>query len=304
MFLKCLLVVLLAGCGQLTAQNVTNPFSGAVVDQCPYVLGLVLNKLNTLEYRIMEKELRIEQKLNNISSMVEQLKHPQCNTTSLPVYNHTKEEVYGSCKQVPYSGVYKIQPEKPFKEPMSVLCDQEYESGGWIVIQHRYDGSTNFYRNWQEYKNGFGNLKGEFWLGLDRIYQLTVSRPHELVVLLEDFDGNKTFARYHQFEIGGESQKYNLTKVDGFSGPAGDSLGNVRGMPFSTFDADNDTWEGNCAVTYSGAWWYSACHSSNLNGKYLRGETKEYATGMVWRTFREYYYSLKSAKMMIRPKAS
>ncbi|XP_049297117.1 ficolin-2-like [Anopheles funestus] len=301
MFKKCLLVVWLVCCEQLIAQNVTNLLRGEV-DQCGYVLSLILNKLNTMEYRIMEKELQIEQKLNNISSMIENFKQPECNTTSLPVYNHTKEQMYSTCRKVPFSGVYKIEPEKPFKEPITVYCDQEYQSGGWIVIQHRFNGSMNFYRNWQEYKNGFGNLDGEFWLGLDRIYQLTVSRPHELVVLLEDFEGNKTFARYDHFEIGGESQKYNLTKIDGYSGPAGDCLGNVKGMQFSTFDSDNDSWEGNCAVTYTGAWWYSACHTSNLNGKYLRGETKEYATGMVWRTFREYFYSLKTAKMMIRPK--
>ncbi|XP_053667025.1 ficolin-2-like [Anopheles marshallii] len=301
MLKKCLLLVLLVCSQTASAQNVENPLNGRV-DQCGYALGLVLNKLNTMEYRIMEKEHQIEQKLNNISSMIERFKQPECNTTTLPVYNRTKEEVYSSCKKVPFSGVYKIQPENPFKEPITVLCDQEYESGGWTVIQHRFDGSTNFYRSWQEYKNGFGNLDGEFWLGLDRIYQLTVSRPHELVVLLEDFAGNKTFAWYDHFEIGGESQKYNLTRIDGFSGPAGDCLGNVKGMQFSTFDSDNDTWEGNCAVTYTGAWWYSACHTSNLNGKYLRGETKEYATGMVWRTFREYFYSLKTAKMMIRPK--
>uniref|UniRef100_A0A182MJL8 Fibrinogen C-terminal domain-containing protein n=1 Tax=Anopheles culicifacies TaxID=139723 RepID=A0A182MJL8_9DIPT len=204
-------------------------------------------------------------------------------------------------REVPSTGVYNIQPEKPFKQPMTVLCDQEYESGGWIVIQHRFDGATNFYRGWDEYKNGFGNLEQEFWLGLDRIYQLTVSRPHELIVLLEDFDGNKTFARYDQFEIGNANQKYAITKLDGYKGTAGDSMNNAKDMKFSAFDADNDVWPNNCAVSYTGAWWYGACHKSNLNGKYLRGDTKEYATGMVWYTFRGHNYALKSSKMMIRP---
>uniref|UniRef100_A0A4Y0BEW5 Fibrinogen C-terminal domain-containing protein n=1 Tax=Anopheles funestus TaxID=62324 RepID=A0A4Y0BEW5_ANOFN len=228
-----------------------------------------------------------------IAQNVEHCYQLQCNTT-----------VYSSCSKVSVSGVYKIQPEKPFKEPMSVLCDQDYESGGWIVIQHRFDGSTNFYRNWQEYKNGFGNLEGEFWLGLDRIYHLTVSRPHELVVLLEDFEGGKKFARYDHFEIGDESQTYNLTKVDGYSGTAGDSLAMSKGMKFSTIDSDNDTSKESCAIYHTGAWWYASCHNSNLNGKYLHGVTAEYATGMVWRTFRGFNYSLKSAKMMIRPKVA
>ncbi|XP_058053585.1 ficolin-2-like [Anopheles bellator] len=220
--------------------------------------------------------------------------------------NNSRRRSYESCRQVPsnVSGVYRIEPEKPFKEPMTVLCDQEYDSGGWIVIQHRFNGSTNFYRNWKEYQNGFGQLEGEFWLGLDRIHQLTTSKPHELVILLEDFDGNKTYAKYSRFEIGGESELYALNNITGYSGTAGDSLDSVAGMKFSTLDSDNDTWvEGSCAVTYCGAWWYWSCHRSNLNGRYLRGETKEYATGMVWYSFRGYLYSLKSSKMMIRPVA-
>ncbi|XP_050075275.1 ficolin-2-like [Anopheles maculipalpis] len=295
MFKKCLLVVILVWCDHLTAQDANNALL-LTPDECLYAIEMVLSKLNTLEYRIVEGDLQIERKLNDISSLIESIKQPQCNCT--------EEMVYRSCRNTPFSGVYKIQPEKPFKEPITVLCDQEYASGGWIVIQHRFDGSTNFYRGWQEYKNGFGNLDGEFWLGLDHIYHLTMSRPYELVVLLDDFDGNKTFAWYNQFQIGDESLKYNLTKIDGYSGSAGDCLGDAKGMKFTTLDSDNDLWGGNCAVGYSGAWWYKDCHSSNLNGKYLRGETKEFATGMVWKDFRGYHYSLRSAKMMIRPTAS
>uniref|UniRef100_A0A182N216 Fibrinogen C-terminal domain-containing protein n=1 Tax=Anopheles dirus TaxID=7168 RepID=A0A182N216_9DIPT len=263
-------------CATITAQNVNKSLSCGVI-QCGYVFEIITNRLQILEKNFTEKQLQTEGVIADLSARIDSLLQQNCTTINPPSRNQTKGAVFGSCSNAPglVSGVYQIQSETPFKEPITVLCDQEYESGGWVVIQQRFNGSINFYRNWKEYRNGFGNLDGEFWLGLERIYQLTVTKPHELVVLLEDFGGNKTFARYDEFEIAGESQQYALLKIDGYWGPAGDSLGSVKGMKFSTLDVDNDTWNGSCAITYTGAWWYSACHSSNLNGKYLRGETKK-----------------------------
>lgn len=34
------------------------------------------------------------------------------------------------------------------------------------MFQKRQDGSEDFYRTWTEYKNGFGKLRSEFWLGI------------------------------------------------------------------------------------------------------------------------------------------
>ncbi|XP_049297127.1 microfibril-associated glycoprotein 4-like isoform X2 [Anopheles funestus] len=179
-----------------------------------------------------------------------------------------------SCNGVPFSGIYNIQPVKTFKEPIRVVCEQDIEWGGWIVIQYRFNGSTNFERSWQDYKNGFGNLDGEFWLGLDRIHRLTASRPHELVMLLEDFDGNRTYAKYDQFEIGNEKEKYVLKKLGNYSGTAGDSFSRSKGMKFSTFDSDNDIWVNNCAATYSGGWWFRNCHFRYVS-KRLYGDSAD-----------------------------
>ena len=79
----------------------------------------------------------------------------------------------------------------------------------------------------------------------------------------------------------------------------GDSFTHHDGMQFSTTDRDHDKHLDNCAKRFHGGWWYKACHMSNLNGRYLSG-TSPYGEGINWYTWRGFYYSLKSAKMMIR----
>ncbi|XP_033149805.1 angiopoietin-related protein 4 [Drosophila busckii] len=57
---------------------------------------------------------------------------------------------------------------------------------GWVVIQRRVDDSVSFNRTWEEYKNGFGDLSGNFWLGLEKLHLMTKFQPHALYLQLED----------------------------------------------------------------------------------------------------------------------
>ena len=157
--------------------------------------------------------------------------------------------------------------------PFDVYFDMETDGGGgggWTVFQRRMNGSLDFYLNWDEYARGFGNLNGEFWLGLSKIHRLTANTSHTtmLRVDLGDFDGNIAYANYGTFRVGDSISKYTLT-VYGYNGTAGDSLGGHNQKPFTTKDQDNDDHSSyTCGRITRGAWWYHACYNSNLNAQY------------------------------------
>ena len=91
------------------------------------------------------------------------------------------------------------------------------------MFQRRLDGSVDFYLGWTSYKNGFGNLNGEFWLGNDNLHRLTATYDVTMRVDLEDFDNDTRHAEYTTFKVANESDKYRIL-IGGYSGTAGNSM--------------------------------------------------------------------------------
>ncbi|XP_017130074.1 ryncolin-2-like [Drosophila elegans] len=186
------------------------------------------------------------------------------------------------------------------KHPFMVACDQLSHGGGWTIILRRRDGSEDFFRDWNDYKNGFGKLENEFFLGLDKLHAITSSETQELLFLLEDNKGERRYQIYDNFRIGSEEDGFALESLGNTSGNAGDAMATHLGQKFTTKDRDNDKHKTvNCAIHFSGAWWHNDCHHSNLAGKY--GDNT-YGKGINWYQFKGQNYSLKRAQMMIRPK--
>ena len=116
-------------------------------------------------------------------------------------------EIFKSGQKI--SGVYTVDPDGA--GAFEVYCDQTTAGGGWTVFQKRQDGSVDFYRDWADYKNGFGNLNGEFWLGLDKINRITNSERYRLRVDMEDTEGKTAYAEYDMFSVTSEKTKYQLS---------------------------------------------------------------------------------------------
>ncbi|XP_078344084.1 uncharacterized protein LOC144629740 [Oculina patagonica] len=190
------------------------------------------------------------------------------------------------------SGIFKINPQRMESAPFEVFCEED-----WTVVQRRTDGSVNFNRAWQDYKNGFGDLTGEFWIGNDKLHFLTKS-PTVLMVELQNSIGEEAFAVYNLFHVDSHAQNYQL-KVDNYYGTAGDALRSLNGALFSADGVDNDDDKlFDCAVKHWSAWWYKKCGiaeeiSADLNGAY--------GIGILWQEW-SIDHQITSVTMKIRPK--
>ncbi|KAM6168647.1 angiopoietin-related protein 4 [Erethizon dorsatum] len=202
------------------------------------------------------------------------------------------------------SGLFEIQPQG--SPPFLVTC-QMASDGGWTVIQRRQDGSVDFNRPWEAYKAGFGDPRGEFWLGLEKMHRITGDRGSRLAVQLLDWEGNTESLRFPA-RLGGEDTAYSLqlaAPVATELGAAASAAPSGLSLPFSTWDKDHDLrGDLNCAKSLSGGWWFGTCGHSNLNGQYFRTmprQRRQRKKGIFWRTWRGRYYPLRATTVLLQP---
>ena len=200
------------------------------------------------------------------------------------------------------TGIYRIQ--IPGMSDSDVRCDMA-EDGGWIVFQRRLDANVEFDRNMTEYINGFGQLNGSFWLGLDKIHRLAApDRGAILRVDLKHKDNpNKILTvTYRKFIVYGENRSFQLF-TDGFNGNISDGLKDQNWRNFSTTDcSDNEYSYMICNDCVSGGWWYSTKGTrcgTNLNGEY-DSSLSLFFTVWSWYGLGERYGEISFAEMKLR----
>jgi len=138
-----------------------------------------------------------------------------------------------------------------------------------LIQQNNGSGSMN--RPWAEFKVGFGDPSGNYWLGNDLLSQLTVTANNRYKLrfdLQQNRTGNWYYAEYSTFRVLSEADGY-MMLVGGYSGNAGrDAFGpSHNGEKFTTVDRENDRYTSlNCAALMGGGFWWRNCGRCYVNG--------------------------------------
>ncbi|GIY17422.1 angiopoietin-related protein 7 [Caerostris darwini] len=198
------------------------------------------------------------------------------------------------------SGTYLIRnpTENSATSTVKVFCDMDTSGGHWTLIQRRSKGDQDFNKDWNYYKNGFGDVAtGDFWLGNEILHQLTTNEDYMLRIDLWESTGKYKYAEYNTFEVLAEKDNFRLV-LAGYHGNASDAMGYHNGMAFSTPDRDHDTSKAtHCANFYHSGWWYNHCQYVNINGRYSTGITWYDIDGQEWS-------ELTRVEMKIKPRTS
>jgi len=145
-----------------------------------------------------------------------------------------------------------------------------------VIVQQHRNGVRFFDKTWSEFRSEFGAITGNYWIGNDRLHELTKNGDYYLWVDIISND-NLYWAEYKKFIVAGPEDGYRLT-IGEYRGNAGDGLYYVDGMKFTTKDQDNDKrTTQNCADVTKGGFWYNDCAYAPLNG-----ERHSDGTGFFW----------------------
>ncbi|ALC39843.1 maker534 [Drosophila busckii] len=168
----------------------------------------------------------------------------------------------------------------PGTEAFLLPCNSAIAGEGWTVIMRKDLESNTFNRTWMEYKHGFGNLDGEFWIGLEKLHLMTKFQSHELYFKMDYVNNQMHYGHYSNFSIGNEADAYKVLVLGKYTINKGYRLCTFEeNMKFSTPDRDNDNDIEHCAESFGFGFWYDTC----------------------WIDFDSYTYMDYSMQLMIRP---
>jgi hypothetical protein len=183
-----------------------------------------------------------------------------------------------------------------------VYCDMTTDGGGWTLLGKTVkSGLSTAERNtikgsgWKTYaNNGYGDPAESsrlFWLPLEQWYELTALYPDN-ILWISDSD---TDLQMQNVSVSDEGNDFEIDWDGAVAGYDQILSGDIRGLPFTTYDEDNDGWaSGSCASGYvgdNGGFWYDNCYETSMlhadNSIYSWAEDAVTSVSYLYLYFRE-----------------
>ncbi|KAK7090977.1 fibrinogen C domain-containing protein 1-like isoform X2 [Littorina saxatilis] len=172
----------------------------------------------------------------------------------------------------PYGFNTFIQPDRNLPA-FEVQCSN-LDGKLWTVIQAREEFNAadlapdGFDRTYAEYRDGFGKLTGNYWLGLHKVHALTTAVDMSMRLEMYNAQYDLLHGQYDVFRVAGASHNYRLT-VAGHSGNAASTIASdSNGQQFSAKGQDSGGDE--CPAKFKAGWWYAkgqpSCATCTPNG--------------------------------------
>ena len=202
------------------------------------------------------------------------------------------------------NGVYTIYL-KSQSRSIEVYCDMTTKGGGWILFQRRFNGNISFDRDWQNYKEGFGDVHGEFWLGNEYVHLMTNMEDLngcEMMMKGKRFNGKTRSIFFRNFQLLSEKEYYKVASK-AVCDDCKDMEKHFIREPFSSRDENKSNKK--CPQLFKGGWWYpvrgATCSNLFFNGYYSStAKTEMYEQGLRWKVLATVTESLKETWMGLR----
>jgi len=165
---------------------------------------------------------------------------------------------------------------------LTEISDSSSSSDGWILIlKHNFLDKNAFkHKLWEDYKHEFGDRVNEYWLGLQRMHNITKNGRWYLKIEVKyDLgESNKPSSRqgktgvgvWKSFSVASEEEEFILSfglLIEKENMGDNDPLHSINGNKFSTEDHVNDIgfwrpgvnllYHEDCAVFLGGGWWHN-----------------------------------------------
>ncbi|KAK6187411.1 hypothetical protein SNE40_005448 [Patella caerulea] len=205
----------------------------------------------------------------------------KCTRCPIGYYDDQCQHIIQDCSDgyqksvAPLKGILSFIQPKVNGAVLEVVCT--FKKTGGVTDISRRDvrcKEIDFNKTWNEYSTGFGNANGNYWLGLENIFNILQNHNRFKLTVGLMFNGfdKQLWCYYDDFNISSADYNYAISLGKLPACGSGNSLTKVNfsinDRPFSTYDRDFSN--NDCPVRFNSGWWYlddPVCSRANVNGR-------------------------------------